>query len=431
MKNDKIIILGAGLAGLSAAYHLKNRDYEVFEKEDEAGGLCRSKTINGFTFDIDGHLLHFRNRYTLDLVSKLMNSNLRMQMRNSYVYFNNEFIPFPFQAHLYKLSDNLKKECILGLIKARYNSSKYEQDGNFYSWMLNTFGKGITKHFMLPYNQKFWTVHPRRLSSDWTERFVPVPNLEQTLEGTLTDKKILVGYNRYFWYPLKGGINELSRAFSRHIKNINTLHEATKIDILKKEIKFKNGRKVRYSKLITTIPLPELGKLISPIPIKISQVFNKLRYTSIYNLNLGIDKILISGTHWIYFPEDKFIFFRVGFFNFLSHHLVPEGRGSLYIEISYSKNKPLERNNLHSRILEDLQKAEILSHNSKLIVKDINDIKYGYIIYDKDYPKNRKTIFDFLSDNDIYSIGRYGGWQYMSMEDCILDGKRIAQFSVH
>jgi len=427
MKNDKIIILGAGLAGLSTAYHLENRDYEIFEKEDEVGGLCRSKTINGFTFDMDGHLLHFRNKYTLDLVSKLMNGNLKKQTRHSYVYFKNQVIPFPFQAHLKNLSDDIKKECFLGLIEARYNSSKYKQDGNFYSWMLNTFGSGITKHFMLPYNQKFWTIHPRRLDYDWAKRFVPVPNLEQILEGTLTDKKVFIGYNRYFWYPLKGGINEIVYSFARHVKKVDTLHEATKIDILKKEIKFKNGKEIKFSKLITTIPLPELQRLIKPLPLRVCRAFDKLRYTSIYNLNLGIDEVLTSGTHWMYFPQKQFIFFRVGFFNFISAHLVPEGKSSLYVEISYSKNKHLNRNNLYLRILKDLEKAQIISHNSKVIVKDINDIKYGYIIYDKDYQERRKAILDFLSKNDIYSIGRYGSWQYMAMEDTILDGKMVAE----
>ena len=70
MAKKRIIILGAGLAGLSTAWHLQRRglDCQVYEKEPEVGGLCRSKNIGGFTFDFDGHLLHFKHNYTFNLI---------------------------------------------------------------------------------------------------------------------------------------------------------------------------------------------------------------------------------------------------------------------------------------------------------------------------------------------------------------------------
>ncbi|MFH1202033.1 MAG: FAD-dependent oxidoreductase [Candidatus Omnitrophota bacterium] len=427
MRNDKIVILGAGLSGLSAAYYLKNKDYEIFEKESEPGGLCRSKAIGGFTFDLDAHLLHFRNRHTFDLLFKLMKGNLKEHIRNSYVYFNNEYIFFPFQAHLNKLSSNLKKECILGLLEAKYDPSFSKKNGNFYAWMLKTFGRGITEHFMLPYNHKFWTIHPRLLTHEWVDKFIPVPTLDQALVGTLTDKKILIGYNNHFLYPINGGINEVTRALAGGVRNLHTQSEAVKIDLLKKEIQFRDGKKVNFGKLITSIPLPELYRLIKPLPDAVSGALRKLKYTSIYNLNLGINRKLFSGTHWIYFPEDKFIFFRIGFFNSFSKTSAPLGQSALYIEISYSKNRPLNKANMYPRIMRDLKKAGIISSADEVVAKDANDIRYGYVIYNKEYQKSRKIILEFLSKNNIYSIGRYGSWQYMSMEDAILDGREIGR----
>ena len=91
MAKKKIIILGAGLAGLSAAWHLKQKGIRasVFEKEDTAGGLCRSKDINGFIFDYDGHLLHFQNSYTLELVKKLLKGNLACHKRSALLITDN------------------------------------------------------------------------------------------------------------------------------------------------------------------------------------------------------------------------------------------------------------------------------------------------------------------------------------------------------
>ena len=116
----------------------------------------------------------------------------------------------------------------------------------------------------------------------------------------------------------------------------------------------------------------------------------------------------------------------MGFPYIFSPHSVPSGKSSLYIEVSYSKEKPIDKQTIVERIIEDLIKAGILYEDDKIIAQDVNDIKYGYIIYDQNYQRNTKCILDFLAKHDIYSIGRYGAWRYMSMEDAILQGKEIA-----
>ena len=114
MSQTKIVILGAGLTGLSAAGHLQRKGMacSVCEKENQVGGLCRSKKINSFTFDYDGHLLHFKHKYTLNFVRNLLGDNLVRQKRNSWVYSHNRYIPYPFQANLYRLPSSALKECL-------------------------------------------------------------------------------------------------------------------------------------------------------------------------------------------------------------------------------------------------------------------------------------------------------------------------------
>ena len=120
MANKKIIILGAGLAGLSAAWHLKQKGIQasVFEKEDSVGGLCRSKKINGFIFDYDGHLLHFQDSYTLELVKKLLEGNLVRHERSAWINYSGNFSRYPFQANLNALPKPIARECLWGFIRA-------------------------------------------------------------------------------------------------------------------------------------------------------------------------------------------------------------------------------------------------------------------------------------------------------------------------
>jgi protoporphyrinogen oxidase len=137
MIKKRILILGAGLAGLSAAWHLQRRnlDCQVFEKEKEVGGLCRSKKIDGFTFDCDGHILHFKQPYAFHLIKDVLGNNLVEHERNAWIYSHNRYSRYPFQANLYGLPLSIIKECLLGFIMASEDGHPEEKKNlNFSNW---------------------------------------------------------------------------------------------------------------------------------------------------------------------------------------------------------------------------------------------------------------------------------------------------------
>lgn len=427
MAKKKIVILGAGLAGLSAAWHLQKKCIEprVFEAESEVGGLCRSKTINGFTFDCDGHILHFKREDTFNFINSLLSGNLLGHKRSAWIYSHQRYIRYPFQANLYGLPHPVVKECLLGYIH-KNGLLVRKEDLTFADWIAHSFGMGIAKHFMVPYNTKFWTVPPRELTCEWLGGFIPVPSLGQVIEGTIEESRRQFGYNAHFWYPKTGGINQLPLALASQIKNIYTNCRVSKIDLNKKEVSFDSGAQEKFDFLISTIPLPEMPGLIKGMPTGKRLLFKQLRWNSVFNLNLGIEKKDYFSRHWAYFPQKSLSFFRVGFFHNFSSSLAPAEKTSMYVEASYSKDKPIDKKNILSRIQDDLIKIGLLSKQDKICAQDVNDIKYGYPIYDKNYRQARKSILEYLSQNNIFSVGRYGSWRYLSMEDVILDGKVAA-----
>src|SRR2546429_2035386 len=138
-KNGKVVVLGGGVGGLSALWHLQKAGFNdsfLFEKESRVGGLTRSETVNGFTFDYTGHLLHFRNETVKKLVSNLLGENIHYVIRNSWIFSKGVFTRYPFQTNLYGLPSSVIKECILGFIKTTANGhrrhfgkiSKYPHD---------------------------------------------------------------------------------------------------------------------------------------------------------------------------------------------------------------------------------------------------------------------------------------------------------------
>lgn len=430
MAKKRIFILGAGLAGLSAAWHLQKKgiDCQVFEKESEVGGLCRSRRINGFIFDYCGHLLHFKHRYTFNLVKNLLGDNLVEHKRNARIYSHRRYTRYPFQANLYGLPSSVAKECLLGFIDASKNGrNQCKKELNFLDWINNTFGKGIARHFMIPYNTKFWTLSPKKLTCEWLDGFVPVPSLNQVIDGTVEESHRQMGYNARFWYPKRGGISQLPSALAAQIKNIHTNCRISEINLAKKEVKLFLGDKEKFDYLISTIPLPEVPKLIKGLPPEAAVAFKKLKWNSIFNLNLGIKGKVLNGQHWIYFPEEKFCFFRVGFPHNFSPYAVSPDTNSLYIEVAYSKDKPIHKSDVILDIKNDLAKAGILNQGNIISDQDVNDIKYGYPIYDINYRRARETVIKFLMQNNIIPCGRYGSWRYLSMEDVVLDGRKTVR----
>ena len=114
------VIIGAGLSGLSAAYHL-NSDYKIVEESSRIGGLCKSDFIDGFTFDYAGHVIHTKNKYVEKLVKKLLGKNIRKIKRNSWIYSYDTFTRYPYQCNLFGLPSDIIKECLIGYIKSKYD----------------------------------------------------------------------------------------------------------------------------------------------------------------------------------------------------------------------------------------------------------------------------------------------------------------------
>ncbi|MFH1783002.1 MAG: FAD-dependent oxidoreductase [Candidatus Omnitrophota bacterium] len=422
-RKKKDIILGAGLAGLSAGFHLKD-DYALYEKEASPGGMARSIKKDGYTFDLDGHLLHFRRDYVFKLLNGLLGGNLAPHKRSSWIYSKGSFTRYPFQANFYGLPKPIVKDCLLGLIKARRES--VSPNGNFENWIKKTFGEGIADHFMLPYNRKFWTIEPKDITCDWLDGFVPVPSLEDAVQGAITDNNKSYGYNSKFWYPVKGGISEIVKGFLKKVGSVHTNKEAVRIGQHKKNVLFSDGKVLDFNNLISTMPLPELVKILKKVPNEIKDAADKLKFISVLVLNIGVNREDVTDRHWVYYPEKELDFYRIGFPTNFSMDVAPPKKTSMYVEISY-RDRKIDIDKAISRTVKHLKALGMIREEGEIDLCLPVDIKYGYVIYDKFRNDAVKTIKDYLAGFNIHPIGRYGGWKYMSMEDVILEGKEIAE----
>jgi protoporphyrinogen oxidase/glycosyltransferase involved in cell wall biosynthesis len=459
------VIIGAGPTGLSTAYHL-GEDTVLLEKNQTVGGWCRSIDDHGFTFDYAGHIMFSNDPYVLKLYDILLGDNIHWQNREAWIYSKNVYTRYPFQGALYGLPPKVITECIMGAIEARYgNADELDAAGgtrcasvkpvedccadgsadvanaaaiglarrdpaNFEEFIYKVWGKGIGKHFAIPYNRKLWTVPLTEMETSWLGGRVPLPNLEEIIEGALEPVGKPMGPNARFGYPKKGGFQALMNAFVPHIKGKIALGAAA-AQVLPREhlVVMRDGSRYRYDHLVSTMPLPELLKLIgAEAPDEVRAAARGLKHISVRCVNLGVARENVTDKHWIYYPEDT-IFHRIFVQGNASPWCNPPGGFGLTCEISYSAHKPLpvDGDALVARCIEDCKKVTMLREDDQVIAANIVDMPYAYVVYDHARAANVALIRAWLARYDIVLAGRYSEWEYYNSDHAFLAGKKAAE----
>jgi protoporphyrinogen oxidase len=427
------VILGAGLAGLTAAHALQQAGEDgwvVLEKDMRAGGHARSREIDGYVFDYGPHILFTSDRDIEALIRDLLGDNLRAQERQAFIYHRayDLYTRFPFQAHLYGLPSALVKECLLGLVEAVEKQARGEFDPrNYEEWMRGFFGDGIADRLMIPYARKLWTVEPSTMDFNWIGRRVPTPDIDRILTGALTEDVSQVGATAHFWYPWRGGIEALPRALAEGVEGIEFGRELRRIDLRRRVVELVDGDEISFRELIFTLPLANLPRWIADLPSAVAAACAQLRFQGILNINLGIDRPTLSPHHWVYFYEDEFPFHRLSFPANFSPHNVPPGKSSIATEVAYVPGSPPDAERAVEQTVEALRAAGILERDDRIELVHVEAIAPAYVIYDLDHAAAVETVVSWLRTQGIRAAGRFGEWQYFNMDHAMKSGRLAAE----
>jgi UDP-galactopyranose mutase len=480
LRNVKCAIIGAGPTGLSAAYHL-DEDTLLLERHGSVGGWCRSIDDKGFTFDYAGHIMFSNDDYVHKLYKTLLGNNVHWQNREAWVFSKNVYTRYPFQGALYGLPPEVIKECIMGAIEARYGnpveSSSVRAAGaanrveirsgdvkddaaleatdccgdsaielpsavhgvqacnrrepaNFEEFIYKVWGAGIAKHFAIPYNRKLWKVPLTDMETSWLGGRVPLPNLEEIIEGALRPVARPMGPNARFGYPLRGGFQALMSAFVPLIKGTIELNaDVVQLSPKNHIVALADGRRFCYESMISTMPLPELIRLIGDeAPDEVQEAAHGLRHISVRCVNLGVARENLTDKHWIYFPEDT-VFHRIFVQGNASPYCNPPGGFGLTCEISWSPDHPLpcEGQALIERCVADCIRVGLMREDDTLITANQIDMPYAYVIYDHARERNVSIVKSWLAEYGIVLAGRYSEWEYYNSDHAFIAGKKAAE----
>ena len=415
----KYLIIGAGISGLTFANYIKD-NYIIIEKENEVGGYCRTIKKGDFIWDYAGHFFHFNTEeFKNKFLSKMSKDDIIYNEKCTKIIYKDKIIDFPFQTNIHELDKEEFIDCLYDL----FNKEEKDKYDNFLDMLYGKFGKSITEKFLKPYNEKLYAVDLKELDVDAMGRFFPYANIKDIINNMKEHK--VNSYNNTFLYPKNGAgsfINILYKELDKNKVLLNT--SITKIDEDQKIAYLSNGNKVEYEYIINTIPLNKFLLLFN----NYNELQKKLSYNKVLVFNLGFNKKSEKFTkeHWLYIPDKNINFYRCGFYN----NILGQEKLSMYIEIGYNKNNNITKEEIDKQLkltLDNLLKLNIIDENTKLeqYVSIIMDPAYVHI--NTETKKEIDELKEKLSNNNIYSIGRYGAWIYNSMEDSMLKAKELAE----
>lgn len=408
----RIGILGGGLTGLTIASQLDN--CQVLEKEPYVGGLCRSLKIQGFTFDLGGHIIFSKDEKILKFMLKQLGKNVAKRKRDAYITFNRfERVRYPLENNLKDLPAYNFKKAIISLLFNKYKNVKAE---NFETWLYKKFGPYLTSIYFKPYNQKIWKFDLKKMSTDWVEK-IPDLSVSGVIKSNFEERTEGYEHQSYFYYPIEGGIQAYTDALAKKCSDIKT---EVKIKCIKKvgnkwSVKTNFGTK-HYDKLISTIPPQELGKVMD-LPVEVQNAIGNLFYNDLLLLFVAMKKDNKDYT-WMYYPVNSTFFHRVINLDKYSSKLAPKKFSSFIAEVTVPRNfNPSRITSYKGTMLRALKKFYVLPSYKLLFSKLIN-VPYAYVIYDKHHKKNMGVIRDYFASQGITLVGRFGEYEYLNMDQC-------------
>lgn len=415
MDQTKYLIVGAGVSGLSFANFVGSDDYLILESDTEIGGFCKTVVQDGFVWDYSGHFFHFKHKdmetYLLD---RMPQDEVRVIQKESAVRYRDGFVDFPFQKNIHQLPQDEFIECLYDLY-FKDEGSDGSAPANFKEMLYRKFGRGISEKFLIPYNEKLYATDLTRLDTDAMGRFFPYADVADIIRNFRQTNN--TSYNSTFTYP-RGGAIQYVRALKHEVPDNKISFQEGLVSVdLERRVATTTKRQIRFEKLISSTPFPRLMKMTG-LPHNPAD----LTWNKVLVFNLGFDRKGWEKLHWVYFPERKFCFYRIGFYD----NIFNTDRMSLYVELGYPADATVDVQGARAQVLADLTTAGVIQGH-QLVSEHNIVLDPAYVHITQQSMAQVQQARAALANHGVYSIGRYGAWTYCSIEDNMIEARTLAR----
>ena len=447
--DDGAVVLGGGLAGLSAAHAFASEGVSplVFEADDTVGGLSKTIVRGGFRFDLGGHRFHTRDKAVEDLVRQLMGDELLHVGRKSQIYMNGRFFDYPLKP-LNSLSGlgiptvaRIVADYIVERVKGMFQP---DPGDSLEDWVVRNFGRKMFDIYFKVYSEKVWGIPCDRISRSWVERRIEGLSLATAIKNAFSSAvgRDLPTLIENFLYPALG-IGRISDRFAEEINRTGHVHTGSPVRKITHDGKRITSvlagpegvlMEVAAGRYVSTIPLTALASMMDPAPPEgVLAAASSLGYRDLVIAAVAVDKPVVTDLSWVYIPDKDIPFGRIHEPKVWSPAMAPEGKTLLVVEFFCFKGDVLwnstdEQIMEHSRVgLRKLGFAEPEEVSEGWVLR----IPGAYPLFEIGYEEHVKIVMDYFSSfENLFIAGRSGKFSYLNMDHAIASGMEAAKRAV-
>ncbi len=430
----KIAILGAGVSGLALARFLHEggvplQALSLFEAGPAPGGLCRSKTVDGFTYDVaGGHILFSKDASAMQWMKNCAGGDdaFVRRERHTKIRFGDRFVRYPFENGLGDLPPQVNFECVSGYVRAWHErqASGTEAPADFKRWIRWRFGDGIAEHFMDPYNEKIWKRPLEEITSGWVAGRVPDAPVDDVLRASVGIETEGYTHQAIFYYPKHGGFQGITDGIA------SVLTERIRLDTPASGVA-RSGEGWRidgedFDLVVSTIPLDEVPDVFADVPHDVASAMRGLQYNALVTYLLALDRPEHPNLSWVYLPQrDQGPANRVTYMSNYSPGNAPVGRTSLMMEVTHPGGAPFPGAGLEREVVEGLVRSGLV-RREEILFTDRSAVRHAYIVYDHDFEHRRAAALEWMASRGAYALGRFGRYEYDNSDQCVIKARALA-----
>ncbi|CAN5250476.1 N/A [soil metagenome] len=448
----RVLILGAGVCGLAAAWRLLENDpsleVTLLEQEERPGGLARSLTVNGQIADLGPHRIFTELPDVQEFLRDIAGDELTTVTRKSRMWLRGGWIEYPPKPLEIMQHLGITKLAGAGMSYIAAKAAKvFEGDGgkreSFASLMTDAFGPELYRMLVEPYAQKVWKVAPSKIHGDIARVRVSAGGLDQMVRKLfVAEKKGQITSVKKFYY-LPGGVETLVKKLRdgvesrggkiqlvRHVESIKEF-KSGHLEVVAENRDSSVQETHSADHVISTIPLTDLlGMLLHQKPDpEIAKARGELRYISNFLVCVVVNKSRVTDDQWLYFPEKDTVFNRAYEPKNFDSSMGPAGEGMIVFEITCHPGDAISRKSdaaLTRATIKGAVRVGLLRED-EIIATHVHRIPFTYPLYDLDYRTRLSRIWRYLEKfPNLLSAGRQGLFLHNNMDHSIHMGFRAA-----
>lgn len=438
MDHHPVVIIGAGPAGLTAAYESVRRGIRpiVLEKADKVGGLARTDRYKGYCFDIGGHRFFTQVDQVQRLWQEMLGEDFLKVPRLSRIYYRGRFLNYPLDFFNALSNLGIVESLLILLSYFKAQLWPYPEEKTFEQWVSNRFGRRLYKTFFQTYTEKVWGIPCHMIQADWAAQRIRGLSLRAAVSNALFDTNNAKSLINEFHYPMLGpGL--MWQRFQEAVESRGgQIHLHAEVVRLKREGRGIKGITARCGgeiieisgeHFISTMPLSDLiARLDPPPPADVVQAARQLTYRAFILVGLIVDRADLFPDNWIYVHSPEVKVGRVQNFKNWSPAMVPDPqKTSLGMEYFCTEGDAVWRMSdtelieLATRELASLGLAYAAEVEDGAVIRQPK----AYPVYDREYRQHLQVIQRHLATIDnLQTIGRNGMHRYNNQDHSMLTG---------